>query len=400
MANYDYDVITVGGGLGGSALAKVLAENGLRVLVIERERQFKDRIRGEWMAPWGVAEAQNLGLYDTLLERCGHETPFFDTIGMGPARDLRTTTPQQLPSLTFYHCAMQEVLIEVARNAGAVVWRGASVCDVRLGHGHPAIATVELDGAVRELSARLVVSADGRSSNGRTWGAFEAHRGKQRLLGAGVMFENMFVQEDKNLLVMLPGVQRAALLFPQGRGRVRSYIVYGPHEIGRLQGMGDADRFVEECVRTGIPRDSFTGVRAVGPLATFDMTESWIDNPYRDGFALIGDAAASTDPTWGQGLSLTLRDVRVLSEKLIANPDWEMAARTYAAEHEHYLKSMLTAHGWLFDFFFDLGPEAAARRARALPLLMHEPERAPDHNFSGPEMPSDENARRRFFADD
>ena len=51
----DYDLITVGGGLGGAALAKVLAEKGLRVLVIEREREFKDRIRGEIMWPWGVA---------------------------------------------------------------------------------------------------------------------------------------------------------------------------------------------------------------------------------------------------------------------------------------------------------------------------------------------------------
>jgi flavin-dependent dehydrogenase len=41
------DVIAVGGGLGGSALAKVLAGHGARVLVVEREMQFKDRIRGE-----------------------------------------------------------------------------------------------------------------------------------------------------------------------------------------------------------------------------------------------------------------------------------------------------------------------------------------------------------------
>jgi flavin-dependent dehydrogenase len=78
MPNYDYDVITVGGGLGGAALAKVLATKGLRVLVAERERQFKDRIRGEVMWPWGVAEARTLGLYDRILETCAHELPFID----------------------------------------------------------------------------------------------------------------------------------------------------------------------------------------------------------------------------------------------------------------------------------------------------------------------------------
>jgi flavin-dependent dehydrogenase len=51
VVDTDYDVITVGGGLGGAARAKMLAENGFRVLVTERERQFKDRIRGEYMMP-------------------------------------------------------------------------------------------------------------------------------------------------------------------------------------------------------------------------------------------------------------------------------------------------------------------------------------------------------------
>jgi menaquinone-9 beta-reductase len=83
MATYDFDVITVGGGLGGAALARTLAMHGLRVLVTERERHFKDRIRGEWMAPWGVAETKKLGIYDLLRETCAHEQPFFHFWVMG-----------------------------------------------------------------------------------------------------------------------------------------------------------------------------------------------------------------------------------------------------------------------------------------------------------------------------
>lgn len=123
--NGDYDVITVGGGLGGAALAKVLAEKGLRVLVAEREKTFKDRIRGEFLAPWGVAEAQKLGLYDLLLEKCAHEQPFI--MFGGTLRDYRTTTPQKLPALTFFHATMQEVVLGAAKRAGAEVRRGAVV---------------------------------------------------------------------------------------------------------------------------------------------------------------------------------------------------------------------------------------------------------------------------------
>jgi flavin-dependent dehydrogenase len=54
MNSKTYDIVTVGGGLGGSALAKAMAEHGARVLVLESETQFRDRVRGESMLPWGL----------------------------------------------------------------------------------------------------------------------------------------------------------------------------------------------------------------------------------------------------------------------------------------------------------------------------------------------------------
>ena len=46
------------GGFGGAALAKVMAERGARVLVLESETHSKDRVRGEVLVPWGVVEAK------------------------------------------------------------------------------------------------------------------------------------------------------------------------------------------------------------------------------------------------------------------------------------------------------------------------------------------------------
>ena len=72
MSSLEYDIITVGGGLGGSAFAKAMAEQGKRVLILERETEFKDRVRGEFMTPWGVAEAsgaRDLRTYSGLVRR-------------------------------------------------------------------------------------------------------------------------------------------------------------------------------------------------------------------------------------------------------------------------------------------------------------------------------------------
>ena len=75
MASGTYDIVTVGGGLGGSALAKAMAEYGARVLVVEREKQFKDRIRGEAMLSWGSRKRRrwaSMNFYATRVHTSPH----------------------------------------------------------------------------------------------------------------------------------------------------------------------------------------------------------------------------------------------------------------------------------------------------------------------------------------
>jgi menaquinone-9 beta-reductase len=181
--NKTYDIITVGGGLGGSVLARAMAAHGAKVLVLEREKQFKDRIRGEFMAPWGVAEARELGIEELLRTAGGHDLPYVDLYA-GPLqaehRDLRVTTPQALPVLCVYHPAMQEVLLRAAAEAGAEVRRGAIGRDVKR-DGVPTVV-VEQDGRVEEVHARLVAGVDGRGSLVRKWTGFPVQHDPEHLL--------------------------------------------------------------------------------------------------------------------------------------------------------------------------------------------------------------------------
>ena len=68
----DYDLIVVGGGIGGCALAAVMAQAGAKILLLEASEVYEDRVRGEWIAPWGVTEVKRLGLYDLLAQAGGH----------------------------------------------------------------------------------------------------------------------------------------------------------------------------------------------------------------------------------------------------------------------------------------------------------------------------------------
>jgi menaquinone-9 beta-reductase len=218
---------------------------------------------------------------------------------------------------------------------------------------------------------------------------------------AGVLLDRMSaVHQDTGLIYLNPEVSQAAYFFPQGGGRVRAYVAYPSSASYRLNGERDLGAFVDTAVAAGAPRALFDGVVAAGPLASFGAADKWVEHPFRNGVALVGDAAASNDPSWGQGLSITLRDVRVLRDCLLATDDWDRACHDYAREHDRHFGVIHEVTLAFREMFMRAGPEADARRQRALPLIGEDPTRAPDPLFGGPDLPWDEEARPRFFAED
>jgi 2-polyprenyl-6-methoxyphenol hydroxylase-like FAD-dependent oxidoreductase len=390
-----YDLVTVGGGLAGATLAKVMAERGAKVLVLERETRFKDRVRGEMVAPWGVAEANELGILDLLKSTCAHEVPFVE-MGMG-ARNLAETTKQRLPALTFAHQEMQEVVLEAAQAAGARVRRGVTVDGIE--PGSP--ATVVVHGSDTEkIRARLVVGADGRTSSCRKARNFSVKEAVQPFLFAGVLLTGLSAAEDVVYFIFNGELGTIVGFIPTGRNRFRSYFGYPKSSAYRLQGESMLNEFLSESTKT-FPGAAqlFQGAKCIGPLASFDASESWVEYPCADGVVLIGDACATTDPSFGQGLNLTLRDVRVLRDELLKNSDWDVAGHRYAEAHGRYFHPCRTVEGWLRTLFQDPSPESASIRQKAMPLIGQDPSRVPDHLFSGPDLLADEGVRARLFGE-
>jgi 2-polyprenyl-6-methoxyphenol hydroxylase-like FAD-dependent oxidoreductase len=397
-----YDVLVIGGGLGGASIGKAMAERGARVLIVEREREFRDRVRGEGMHPWGVVEAERLGLLTPLLDTCGRPARWW-SVYAGPdrvaRRDLVATTTSAVGALNFYHPAMQQALLDTAASAGAEIRRPGEA--VEIVPGTPPAVVVRSGERQERIEARLVVAADGRTSRARSLAGFTTRRDPERLGIAGVLHAGLNLPDDTVQMWTNWSRSEAVLIFPQGEGRFRSYLLYrrqGP--LRPLAGARHAGDFLAACTAAGAPPEWFAAAATIGPLASFDAAERWVDHPYRAGVVLIGDAAAASDPCFGCGLSLTLRDVRVLRDCLVAGSDWDAAAHAYADEHDRYSGALRAIIGWMRDLYYERGPEAEARRAHALPRLAREPARVPDLRGAGPEAPSDDAARRRFFGED
>ncbi|HLK04922.1 MAG TPA: NAD(P)/FAD-dependent oxidoreductase [Candidatus Acidoferrum sp.] len=395
MPAQDYDIITVGGGIAASAFARAMAQRGARVLLLEKETRFKDRVRGEGTVPWGVAEARELGLLELLRADCAHNVPFVEG-GMGP-RDTRSTTPQGLPTLTFAHQEMQETLLAAAENAGAQVRRGATVERIEPGTT-PAVVVTGSNS--NRISARLVVAADGRGAPSRKWVGFTVTEQTHDYYMAGVLLSDVCSPPDTMYFVFNPQFGMCIGLIPLGKNRHRAYYMYPKTTKHRLQGTEMLDLFLSESARCYPPlADYYAAVKCIGPLASFDVSESWVEHPSRDGVVLLGDAASTSDPTYGQGLSFALRGARVLRDELSANSDWTTAANQYAEKHRGWRGACCTVEGWFRTLFQDPSSQSAALRERAMPLIAQDPTRVPDHIFSGPELPVNDTVRARFFGE-
>ena len=395
-----YDVITVGGGLAGSALATSLAERGYRVLVLEREAQFRDRVRGEQMHPWGVTEARALGLYGRLADSGGLQTRWWTTYAAGSVvrrRDLEQT-PHRAGSFHFYHPDMQQTLITMAAEAGAEVQRGATVRAVSA--GRPARVVVQRDRHTQELAARLIVGADGRASQVRQWAGFSVSRDPEFLTISGALVKGSSLPPDDGVHIA-GGPSGRVLVAPQRDQRARVYFMSrATSDRARLSGRHSEAAFLATCSAVVAPADWFEGATVVGPVAEFSASDQWVEHPARQGVALLGDAAATSNPCFGTGLSMALVGVRQLRDRLLATDDWDAAIQEYARDHAESYGAIHRITRWFAELTYAEGPAADERRARVLPRLAAEPERAPDIVGLGPASPSDEATRRLVLGED
>ena len=407
------EVVIIGGGIAGSALATVLARAGTSVLVLERSRLYQDRVRGEFIQPWGVAEACRLGLHEVLLGAGGvHHTrsvPYDETVAPAEAEAAAVALDAVIPgvpgTLGVGHPAACAALAAAAAAAGAHVLRGVE--DVTVVLGPAPRVRYAWEGGEHTVRCRLVVGADGRASAVRRQAGIPLHATEPRLLGAGLLVEGVQGWPAHQVTMGTEG-DREFFILPQGGDRARLYLMYPADQRRRFAGPAAAQAFIESFHLTCVPgSEGITQARPAGPCAAYPMNDSWTERPLAAGSALIGDAAGYSDPQLGQGLSVALRDVRILSELLLGGADWSADALTpYADERAERMRRLRICNALLTTLRGEFSPEARERRRRARRRMQAEPELAlwRRASLAGPEtVPAeafDERLPARLFAAD
>ena len=319
VAAVDYDVAIIGGGMVGASLARALAQAGVRTAVVEawsvesqRQPSYDDRAIALAYGTRRILEG--LGVWETLAPDAQ------------PILHIHVSNKGHFGFTRLHHHEMEvDALGYVAtgNTLGSALFQGLE----RLPHLDlfcPAVLsqfevgadrvdlTVEMNGEVRQLSARLLVAADGARSTVRQRlgiGVREWGYGQSAIISnitpglppAGVAFER-FTAEGP--LAMLPLTEnRCGLVWTVNDERLP--------EAAALDDHGFLAR-VQANFGNRLGRLQRAGRRSVYPLKFLQAKEH-----VRPRVALIGNAAHAVHPITGQGFNLGIRDAAVLADVLV-----------------------------------------------------------------------------------
>ncbi|HLY78318.1 MAG TPA: hypothetical protein VKQ70_03020, partial [Caulobacteraceae bacterium] len=165
------------------------------------------------------------------------------------------------------------------------------------------------------------------------------------------------------------------LAFPQGGGRVRVYGGYALEQNARFRGPDGPRRFLDAFALSCSPQNRHLVAGApAGPLFSYFNNDSWTDQPFGPGVVLVGDAAGWNDPIIGLGLSITYRDVRLVSELLLGAADWaSLSFAAYGEERAERMRRLRFVAALQAAIDMEFGDVAMARRRSLYRRGIHDP---------------------------
>ncbi|MEO7474670.1 MAG: NAD(P)/FAD-dependent oxidoreductase, partial [Gemmatimonadales bacterium] len=310
------DVLVVGAGPGGSAVATLLARAGYRVAAVDRAAFPRDKACSEYMSPETVRLLEQLGVV-TALEAAGAAALYGTAVTAARGSRLHGRFALAAPrasrptGLSVSRRILDHALVGAAREAGASVLERTAVEELLYDRGAVAGAVVRDAGGHRHaLRARLTVGADGlRSVVARRLGPRRHGRPRRIAFVAHVDGVDGMGQSAE----MHVGPRGYVGLNPIGGGRTNVALVI-PASLG-AGARGRVEAFFVESLRAfpGLHARVTAGALARRVLATGPFA-AWSSQVTADGAALVGDAADFFDPFTGEGIYSALRGATLLAE--------------------------------------------------------------------------------------
>lgn len=330
----DADVVVVGGGPAGAAAAISCATRGLRVWLLERGL-FSEERPGETLHPGVEPLLAQLGIADRLGQAVGARHPGIWVEWGGPRRFEAFGSDDNGPWRGFqvWRADFDHLLLTRAREVGVEVRQPCRVTGMFPSNACERGVTTS-DGPV---STRMVVDATGRARSLSRMRGVSSHARSPRLVAYYGYAEGSCPDRD----------EAPALVGDASGWTWTARVRPNTYQWTRLSFSGQVDEWIPE---------EFRGLTVLKRRRGADVTWRMTSEAAGDGWFMVGDAAATLDPTSSHGVLKAIMSGmmagHLISAVLYGKAPEDVAARAY---HDWLERWFLADVARLSQFNRDLG---------------------------------------------
>ncbi|MCO5552840.1 hypothetical protein L7F22_006358 [Adiantum nelumboides] len=313
------DVIIVGAGVAGSALAHTLGKDGRKVFVIERDLSEPDRIVGELLQPGGYLKLVELGLADCVQDIDAQQVFGYALFYEGKSTKLAYPLEGcgvDVAGRSFHNGRFIQRMRKKASNLSSVTLQQGTV-----------FSLVEEDGIVKGVKYRvagghehavyapLTVVCDGCFSNLRR--TLCTSKPEVPSCFVGLVLEECDLPHKNHGHVVL--ADPAPILFYPISGTEVRCLVDVPGEKIPSIGSGEMANYLRSVVAPQVPeelRKSFLAAVEKGSIRSMPNKSMPAFPVSRPGAILMGDAFNMRHPLTGGGMTVALSDIVLLRNLL------------------------------------------------------------------------------------
>jgi 2-polyprenyl-6-methoxyphenol hydroxylase-like FAD-dependent oxidoreductase len=307
------DVVIVGAGPTGLALAGILAAKRISFVLLDRLAEGANTSRAAVVHARTLEVLEELQVTDRLRSE-GHVVPRFTL----RERDevLATIRFDQLPT-RYAHTLMipqnvtEAILLDRLRELGSEVHRPYSVKEVRQDDDGVSVTVASDDQPAQTIRARYLVGADGMHSTVRE---------RAGIGFTGATYEESFVLADVRMSWLLSPDEVALFVSPEGFLMVaplpgdRHRLVATVDEASEHPDISD----VQHLLDTRGPVAGAPRIREIVWSSRFRVHHRMADRYRAQRILLAGDAAHVHSPAGGQGMNTGIQDAIALGHALTA----------------------------------------------------------------------------------
>lgn len=304
----------VGARPAGAATAMLLARHGLRTLVLDAGRIGADTLSTHALMRGGVLQLSRWGLLDAIVA-AGTPPVRRTTFTYGGDRAAITLRPSAGVDALYAprRTVLDPLLVTAAGAAGAEVVDRTRVTDlVRTDGRVTGVRAVPAGGGPVDITARLVIGADGIESSVARWAGATITRQGAHATAFSYGYWDGLDLDGYHWIFRADG---CAGLIPTNGGQTVVFAGATPARIGR-----GGTALITEIVTAGAPDLGAQVGRGRAPTTTrtFGGHPGFLRRAHGPGWALVGDAGYFKDPISAHGLTDALRDAELLARAVIA----------------------------------------------------------------------------------